>query len=90
LARPEGATRSREEACLYALNALQQVQSSGDWDASVEEYSDSGKAARGDLGRVSIDELEGPFGNAAFALEVDQLSYVVESDRGFHIILRTE
>lgn len=90
LARPEGATRSKEEACLRALQALDHVKQSGDWEGAVTEYSESGQSTGGDLGSVGREELEGPFGNAAFALEVDELSYVVESDRGFHIILRTE
>lgn len=90
LARPEGATRTKEEACLRALQALDEVKQSGDWDGAVSKYSESGQSTAGDLGTVSRDELEGPFGNAAFALDVDELSYVVETDRGLHIILRTE
>jgi parvulin-like peptidyl-prolyl isomerase len=63
------------------------LESGGDWDETVKEYSD----ARNDvLGRVSFDELTTDFANAAFALEANQLSYVVETNRGFHIILRKE
>jgi parvulin-like peptidyl-prolyl isomerase len=90
LKRPEGATRSREEACLRALEALKKLQSSGNWDAVVAEYSDAPGATMGSLGRVSVDDLDPDFANAAFALDVDELSYVVETRRGFHIILRNE
>jgi hypothetical protein len=86
LADPKGATRSKEEACLVALDALEALQSGNvDWSAAVAKYSD---AKDDDLGRVSVDELDPAFAGAAFSLEVDQLSYVVESPRGFHVILR--
>lgn len=90
LQRPQGATRTREEACLLALEALRAVEESGDWNAAVERYSDSGKSSGGELGRISKDEVEANFANAAFSLDVQQLSYVVETDRGYHIILRTD
>lgn len=85
LARPEGATESREQACLLALEALEQLQGGAEWAAVVEKFSD---AASDDLGRVSRDELSPAFANAAFELDSGELSYVVESDRGFHVILR--
>ncbi len=90
LARPAGATLSREDACLKALAALEAVNTSGDWNQAVDDFSDSGKSTHGDLGQISRDDVSPSFGNAAFALEIDELSYVVESDRGFHIILRTQ
>jgi len=89
--RAEGVQRSREEACLRALEALEKLESSGDWDAVVAEYSDEkGAAARhGSLGDLTRDDLDPDFADAAFELDVDELSYVVESASGFHIILRT-
>lgn len=85
LARPEGATRSPGEACLHALEALERLQAGAEWSAVVAQYSD---AKTDDLGEVSRDELSPAFGNAAFELASGELSYVVESDRGFHVILR--
>jgi len=90
LARPQGATLNREEACLRALSALTSLESGSSWTDAVTKYSDSGKSSEGALGRVEVSDLDPAFGAAAFALEVDELSYVVESERGFHIILRTE
>lgn len=87
LSDPKGSSRSREAACLQALQALEALQSGTlDWDAAVTRFSDTQEH---DLGRVGIDDLNPDFAGAAFALEVDQLSYVTETDRGFHVILRT-
>ncbi len=85
LARPEGATRTAAEACLRALEALQQLQHGSDWSTVALEFSD---AKNSDLGLVSRDELSPPFADAAFELESGELSYVVETDRGFHVIAR--
>ena len=59
-----------------------------DWDAGYKKYSDGGGATEGVLSNVSQTDLDTAFANAAFSLKVDELSYVVESPRGFHIILR--
>lgn len=89
LHRPAGATRTRAEACLRALEARSALEEGEDWDAVVKNFSDSGESTNGDLGMVTRQEVTKPFGDAAFSLDVDELSYVVESDRGFHIIVRT-
>lgn len=85
LTRPEGATRSPEEACLRALDAIERLENGAEWSTVAQEFSD---AKTDDLGRVARDELSPAFADAAFELESGQLSYVVESDRGFHVILR--
>jgi len=90
LERPEGASRSRAEACLRALEARLRMESGLDWDAAVSEYSDSPGAMHGALGSVAPSELEPAFAGAAFSLDAGQMSYVVETSRGFHLILRTE
>lgn len=90
LERPEGATRTREQACLRALEARSALEKGQEWEAVVGKYSDAPGATAGDLGEVTRDELAPPFADAAFALEPNELSYVVESERGFHIIVRLE
>lgn len=90
LDRPEGATRGREDACLRALEARQKMEGGMEWDAAVAEYSDSPGAMAGGLGTVTPGDLEPAFAGAAFSLEAGQMSYVVETSRGFHLILRTE
>jgi hypothetical protein len=85
LARPEGATRTPAEACLRALEAIRRLEAGGEWPEVVSEFSD---AKNDDLGLVARDELSPPFADAAFELESGELSYVVQSDRGFHVIWR--
>lgn len=81
-------TRSREEACLRALEARKFLLSENDWEAGYKKYSDGGGATEGELFGVTQGDLDVPFANAAFSLKVDELSQVVETPRGFHIILR--
>jgi parvulin-like peptidyl-prolyl isomerase len=83
----KGATRGREEACLRALSALDALKQGTEWDEVVKRYSDSPDA---DLGWVTQEDVEPRFAGAAFELEAQQLSYVVETPRGFHVILRRE
>lgn len=88
LSSPKEVTRRRGAACLRALAALEALQGGATWNSVVDEYSDSGRATHGELGRVSREQLEPAFGDAAFALSPQELSYVVETSRGFHVILR--
>src|SRR5512147_1949975 len=43
LERPQGATRSREEACLRALDAREALEKGGAWDEIVKKYGDAGQ-----------------------------------------------
>lgn len=90
LKRPEGATLSRGQACLRAQAAREKLLAGGEWASVSEEYSDAAGATGGDLGSVAKDQLDATFGAAAFALEAGELSHVVETERGFHVIARTE
>lgn len=87
-----GHDRTREEACLRALEALEKLQSGADWNDVAAEYSDEkGADTRfGKLGRIEYDDLDPQFGNAAFSLDVNELSYVVETPSGYHVIVRLE
>ena len=55
----------------------------------VESDCSSHKSG-GDLGRFSADKMQRAFSQAAFVLRVGELSDVVETDSGMHLILRTE
>ena len=88
--KPEGATRDRGEACVRALEAREELRDGADWSDVVKSYSDAHTSNDGDLGRVTRKDLDPKLARAAFALDVKELSYVVETAEGFQIVLRTE
>ena len=84
--------RSREEACLRAVEVRDKLRGGADFSKMVVEYSEEpGAASReGSLGSIERRDMVPPFADAAFELDVNQLSDVVESDFGFHVIFRSE
>lgn len=89
---PASATRTREQACLRALEARDALRAGTDFAEIVKKYSDEAGAAtrEGSLGSVERAELAPPFADAAFELHANEFSDVVESDFGFHLIMRTQ
>lgn len=83
-------TRTRGEACLRAEEVREKLLSGEDWDEMFEEYSDSKDATKGTFTGVTQDALEDDFANAAFALKVNDLSHVIETEHGFHVIWRSK
>lgn len=85
-------TRGREEACVRALEAVRKLKQGVDFDEVVAAFSDeAGAATRGGmLGEIRREEVEPAFADHAFVLEIDQVSTVVETKFGFHVILRVQ
>lgn len=90
-ARPEHVVRTREQARARATEALEKLRAGAAFSDIVDAYSDEPGAAErgGDLGLFGRNAMVKPFSDAAFALQVGQLSDVVETRYGFHLIQRT-
>jgi len=57
----------------------------------AKKHSDGPSGPKGgDLGKFKFEMMAKPFSEAAFALEVGEVSEVVETGFGFHVIQRTE
>ena len=91
-AAPRTIKRTRDEARQRAAEALAKIKKGEDFDKVVAAYTDEpgGAARHGGLGRFSHDMMVPAFADAAFALDVGQVSAVIESPFGFHVIRRTE
>jgi hypothetical protein len=89
---PKGVTRSKADAKARAAEALAKIQSGTSFEDAVKEYSDdAGSADRmGSVGKFRRDAMDPAFSAAAFALRVGQVSDVVETPFGFHVIKRTQ
>ncbi|HEY5377358.1 MAG TPA: peptidylprolyl isomerase [Polyangiaceae bacterium] len=89
---PETVTRTKDEAKARALEGLAKVKKGEDFAKVVGEYSDEPGAAQrgGALGDFTADRMVKPFSDAAFNLKVGQISGLVETPFGFHVIKRTK
>jgi hypothetical protein len=87
-----GIGRSKAEARTRAEEAQKRAAAGEDFVALVKQYSDEPGAAErgGDLGKFDRQSMVPAFANAAFKLKVGEVSQVVETQFGFHVILRTE
>ncbi len=87
----EAKAAAKVTAKAKAEELLQQIKDGGDFAVLAQANSiDTGSAARGgDLGFFSRGKMVAPFEEAAFALEPDQVSDVVETQFGYHIIKAT-
>src|SRR5262249_35856436 len=90
--KPPGLKRTRAEAEKRAHEALLKIRGGANFDEVVKEYTDEpgGVERLGDLGVFERATMVKPFADAAFALKVGEVSEVVETKYGFHIIKRTE
>jgi protein-disulfide isomerase len=89
---PDGITRTRDQALERAQRAVAELRQGRPFVDVVREYSDEPGAAErgGDLGRVRRGMMVRAFEEAAFALEVNETSGIVETEFGFHVIRRSE
>ncbi|EJC98823.1 rotamase-domain-containing protein [Fomitiporia mediterranea MF3/22] len=89
--KEETITRSKEEAIELLRQYEAQIDNSPDkFGELASKHSDcSSHSNRGDLGWFQRGMMQKPFEEAAYGLEIGQMSSVVETDSGVHLILRT-
>jgi len=88
--RDENITRSKEEALQLLQGYRERIVSGEDtFESLASEFSDCSSAKRGgDLGPFGRGAMQKPFEEAAFGLDVGELSQPVWTDSGVHIIKR--
>jgi len=90
---PYSVTRTKEEARKRAEEALAMTKDPKyEFEDVVNIYSDdvATKERRGSLGKITKKTVVKEFADAAWALDVNEISGVVETPFGFHIIKRNQ
>jgi parvulin-like peptidyl-prolyl isomerase len=84
--------RTREQALVVAKDVLRRARAGEDFARLAVEFSDEPNAGQrgGSLGRFGKGAMVKAFEDAAFALQPGEISDVVESPFGYHVIQRTE
>ncbi|KAF8167502.1 hypothetical protein B0H34DRAFT_19512 [Crassisporium funariophilum] len=84
-------TRSKEEAIEILRGYQAQINGSAETFAELASvHSDcSSYSNGGDLGWFGRGQMQKPFEDAAYGLDVGQISDVISSDSGVHLVLRT-
>jgi plasmid stabilization system protein ParE len=88
--KPPEITRTKEEAKKLIEEIEQKLKGGADFAELAKEHSDcpSGKRGGGDLGSFGRGRMAKPFEEAAWALRPDEVSGIVETDFGYHVIQR--
>lgn len=75
-----------------AKKVIEKLNAGGDFAALAKEYStDTGSAEKGgELGWFTVGKMVPEFNDAAYALEINQISEPVKTDYGYHIIQVTD
>lgn len=84
--------KKKEEAKKKAEEILEKAKSGEEFSKLAKEYSEDTVSAEngGDLGFFGKGEMVEPFEEAAFSMKVGEISDLVESDYGYHIIKVTD
>jgi hypothetical protein len=89
---PPGVTRTKAAAKARADEVDAKAKAGEDFTGLVTQYSDDpgAKDRLGSLGKFTREKMDKAFSDAAFQLRVDQVSDVVETRFGFHVIKRNQ
>jgi parvulin-like peptidyl-prolyl isomerase len=85
-------TRTKEEAKKLATEVMAKAKKGQDFAELARKYSDEpgAKDRAGSLGKFTRQTMVKAFSDATFALKPGEISDVVETQFGFHVIKRTE
>jgi peptidyl-prolyl cis-trans isomerase C len=84
---PTSTTADKKEARTRANAAHQRVVAGEDFAVVAREVSEGREASQGgDMGFIAQDSMMPELTNVAFSLEVDQISDIIETRFGFHIL----
>ena len=87
--KADAATRAKAKAQIESI--LKQARGGADFAALARKYSQDGSAQQGgDLNYFSRGQMVPQFESAAFGLKVGQISDVVQTEFGYHIIKVTD
>ena len=85
------ASRTKEEARTAITEILAEITEGADFGQMARQYSDCPSSDEGgDLGFFPAGSMVPEFEVAAFALASGEVSGVVETPFGFHLIMRTD
>lgn len=88
---PEATADAKAEAKKKAEDLLKKVKEGGDFEALAKEHSDCPSAAEGGkLGSFGRGQMVKEFEEAAFAMKKGEVSGIVETQFGYHIIKVTD
>ncbi|HMI88173.1 MAG TPA: peptidylprolyl isomerase, partial [Polyangiaceae bacterium] len=86
--------RTKDQAKKRAQEVLKKSRGpqASDFAALAKKYSDDpGSGPKGgELGQFNRGQMVKPFSDAAFALKPGDVSEIIESEFGFHVIKRTQ
>jgi hypothetical protein len=84
--------RTREQALKVAEEVERRLRAGDDFAHLVVDFSDEPNASSrgGSLGRFGHGVMDKVFENAAFKLKVGEISPIIETSFGFHVIQRTD
>jgi len=84
---PTADEAAKTEARKKITEVQQKLKDGGDFAALAKEYSQGPSSAKGgDLGYFRRGQMVGPFEDAAFSIKTDEVSDLVETRFGYHII----
>lgn len=89
---PAAITRTEDEAKARATEAQKKARGGAKFEDLVKEYSDEPGAAQrgGDLGTFRKGQMVPEFQNAVEKMKVNEVSDLVKTPFGYHVILRTK